>query len=81
MSGSKYTMGEVSSLDLPNTWQTLTADAVELTAELFRTLTSIEPSGNRFRVAVICASNARTVASMEATEMTVFMPVVPANRL
>jgi len=55
------------------------ANAAKLTAELFRILISGEPIGNRFRVAVICALSEKAHASMDATEITVFIPILATD--
>ena len=53
--------------------------ATKLVAELFRMLTSSEPSGKWLSVVVICASNEKTHASKDATEITVFIPILPTD--
>jgi hypothetical protein len=55
------------------------ANAAKLTAELFRIPISDERAGNLFRVAVICAFNEKAHASSGAIEITVFIPVLPAD--
>jgi hypothetical protein len=57
------------------------AIAVKLRAELFRILISGKRLGKWFRVAVICASNEKANASMDASEITVFIPILPADLL
>jgi len=56
-----------------------TTDATRLVAELFRILTSSEPSGKWLSVVAICASNEKAHASADASEITVFIPIVSAD--
>jgi len=48
-------------------------------AELFRILISGKRLGKWFRTAVICASNEKANASTDASEITVFIPILPAD--
>jgi hypothetical protein len=56
----------------------LIANATKATAASFRILIW-EPSGTGFTVAVICAFNEKAHASIDATEITVFIPILPAD--
>src|SRR5437879_13629674 len=53
-----------------------TTDATRLVAELFRILTSSEPSGKWLSLVVICACNEKAHANAVATEITVFIAIL-----
>jgi hypothetical protein len=55
------------------------ANAVKPMAELFRILISGKRLGKWLRVAVTCASDEKANASTDASEITVFIPILPAD--
>src|SRR5579863_5187978 len=75
---STYTMRGALSAPLRTTGSIRMANAAKLTGELFRIL--ISGRGNRFRVAVICASSEKAQTSTDATEIMVLIPILASDR-
>jgi hypothetical protein len=76
---SESTYSKMGGSPAPFASLRLIAYATKLTAASFLTTITSERLGNGFTIAVICAPNDWAHASKQAAEITIFIPILPAD--